>query len=220
MMVTKEGQSMKKLLYSLFFYALTGLGISLTIKANIGVSSFNSLNLSLSLISGIKVGTVTSLVNGAFIILYMILTGLKQRKEYIGQGVSVYALGLVINFFVYTVFVNVNLNSYLSQVICFIMGVCISGFGTGMVLNLRVLAFPIESVCRIVSEKTKVSFMKIRYIVDIICISASLVITFFTNSGLFIREGTVLSLFLLSFVIGITKKTYEKMPHPKSLGSI
>lgn len=220
MMVTKEGQSMKKLLYSLFFYALTGLGISLTIKANIGVSSFNSLNLSLSLISGIKVGTITSLVNGAFIILYLILTGLKQRKEYISQGVSVYALGLVINFFVYTVFANINLNSYLSQIICFTMGVCIAGFGTGMVLNLRVLAFPIESVCLIVSEKTEISFMKLRYIVDIICISASLVITSLTNSDLFIREGTVLSLFLLSFVIGITKKTYEKMPHPKSLESI
>ncbi|MEG0327698.1 MAG: hypothetical protein RR565_03245 [Erysipelothrix sp.] len=206
---------MKKILYSLFFYALTGLGISLTIKANIGVSSFNSLNLSLSVISGIKVGTVSSLVNGAFIILYMILTGLKQRNEYISQGVSVYALGLVINFFVYTVFANVHLNSYLSQIICFMVGICISGFGTGMVLNLRVLAFPIESVCRILSEKTKVSFMKLRYSVDVLSISTSLIITFLTNSDLFIREGTVLSLFLLSFMIGITKKTYEKNPFQK-----
>lgn len=215
MIVAKEGPVMKKILYSLFFYALTGLGISLTIKANIGVSSFNSLNLSLSVISGIKVGTVSSLVNGAFIILYMILTGLKQRNEYISQGVSVYALGLVINFFVYTVFANVHLNSYLSQIICFMVGICISGFGTGMVLNLRVLAFPIESVCRILSEKTKVSFMKLRYSVDVLSISTSLIITFLTNSDLFIREGTVLSLFLLSFMIGITKKTYEKNPFQK-----
>lgn len=211
MIDAKEEYQMKnKLIYSLFFYALTGLGISLTVKANIGVSSFNSFNMSLSVLSGVKVGTITSLVNGIFLIVYIILTKGKYKKEYLRQGISVYSLGLVINFFVYVAFKNIVLSNYLAQVMCFVIGVSISGFGTGMVLNLRTLAFPIESVCNILSKNTNYSFMVFRYSIDIVCIIGSLFITLFGHTDLYIREGTLISLFLLSFTISTTKSVYEK----------
>lgn len=62
---------MKKILSSLFFYTLSGIGISLTLKADIGVSSFNSLNVAIASISEIKVGTITILMNTLFLILFI-----------------------------------------------------------------------------------------------------------------------------------------------------
>ena len=48
------------------FYGLSAFGISLTIKAGVGVSSFNALNVTLATMSGIKVGTITTAINLGF----------------------------------------------------------------------------------------------------------------------------------------------------------
>ncbi|MGB3366566.1 MAG: hypothetical protein WBA54_03680 [Acidaminobacteraceae bacterium] len=44
-------KDLKLLLYSYIFYSISAFGISLSIKANVGVSSFNSMNLAFSQVS-------------------------------------------------------------------------------------------------------------------------------------------------------------------------
>lgn len=199
----------QQLIKSLLFYSLTGLGISLTLKSDIGVSSFNSFNLSLSNWTNIKIGTITALVNMLFILLYIIITKGKFKKQYILQIVSVYSLGIVINFFTYSVLNNVELQSYYLRLLVFILGVCIAGYGTGMVLNLKILSFPIESVCQTISQKKSWSFVLLRYFIDIICVILSIWISYHFGLKVVVREGTLISLFLLSFIIGKTKQHYE-----------
>lgn len=53
----------KKLTLSFLYYLLSAFGISLTLKASIGVSSFNSLNATLAEFSHIKIGTITAGLN-------------------------------------------------------------------------------------------------------------------------------------------------------------
>ncbi len=55
-----------KVVKSYLFYVLSALGISLTIKASVGVSSFNSMNLAFSNAFDIKVGTITMIINMIF----------------------------------------------------------------------------------------------------------------------------------------------------------
>ncbi|MBP1043169.1 hypothetical protein I6N95_19300 [Vagococcus sp. BWB3-3] len=196
------------LILSLLFYTLTGLGISLSIIANIGVSSFNALNLSLAAITTIKIGTMTTMVNSLFLAVYILLTKGKRLSSYLIQAVSVLALGYVINFFVYNIFGQVVLTAYTSRLSLFVLGTLIGGFGTGMVLNLGVLAFPIESVCQFLAEKWQKPFASLRYGVDILSVALSLSFSLF-SSQLFVREGTLISLLLLSFTISLTKKMYE-----------
>ena len=71
----------KKYLLSIVFYMLAALGISLTIKAAIGVSSFNSINVALSAVSGIKVGTVTTVLNLMFLGICLLIDTKKNWKE-------------------------------------------------------------------------------------------------------------------------------------------
>ncbi len=196
------------LILSLLFYTLTGLGISLSIVANIGVSSFNALNLSLAAITTIKIGTMTTMVNSLFLAVYLLLTKGKRLSSYLIQAVSVLALGYVINFFVYNIFGQVVLTTYTSRLSLFVLGTLIGGFGTGMVLNLGVLAFPIESVCQFLAEKWQKPFASLRYGVDILSVALSLSFSL-VSSQLFVREGTLISLLLLSFTISLTKKMYE-----------
>ncbi|SUN64822.1 Uncharacterised protein [Streptococcus sp. NCTC 11567] len=72
----------KKVFLSLGCYLLIAFGISLTIKAAIGVSSFNALNVALSEWSHLEVGTVTGCLNSFFLVVSYLLDDKKSKKEY------------------------------------------------------------------------------------------------------------------------------------------
>ncbi|MGX7150354.1 YczE/YyaS/YitT family protein [Enterococcus ureasiticus] len=200
---------MKKVLSSLFFYTLSGIGISFTLKADIGVSSFNSLNVAIAQISGIQVGTVTFLLNSLFLILFISLSKQKQFFNYLLMFLSILCLGSIINFFSYTVLAPLRLDNYFLRLAIFVFGTCVSGVATGMVVSLGVLPFPIESVCIALSELTGHSFAKFRYGIDLFSVIVSFALSFIYGLPIFVREGTLISLFLLSGVISKTKANYE-----------
>lgn len=197
---------MKKFCQSLFFYAICAFGISLTIKAAIGVSSFNSLNVSLADKFSLKVGTVTIFMNLFFLAIYIYLSKGKKLWEYVQMFIAVCSFGTVINFFLYFLLDNLKVDSYLLNVFLFILGTIIAGIGTGQVLVLEQLKFPIEADCEALAQRTKFSFSFYRYGLDILFVSLSVILSLVFHLGINVREGTLLSLFLLSGAISWSKK--------------
>lgn len=201
---------MKKLIQSLFYYFISAVGISLTIKANVGVSSFNSLNVSIANLSTLQIGTVTTLLNISFLIGCVLLDKERSFSKYLLMLVAVMSFGEVINLVYYHLFSQFTIDSYLLNLILFLLGVVIAGFGTGQVLRLSLLKFPIESFCQLLAEKTSHSFSTYRYSVDIVCVSLSLILSFAFSLPVVVREGTIISLFLLSGVINWSKELFTR----------
>lgn len=201
---------LNKLLKSYMFYMISALGISLTIKANVGVSSFNSMNVALSYAANIKVGNITMVINMIFLLLYMYMTGFKLKQKYMIQAVSVVMFGSFINFFTYTVLNNLVIESYGLRVLSVAIGTFVGAIAVGMIVNYNTITFPIESVCVILSERTKYTFTKLRYFVDIISIIVSVSVSVSNDLPLFVREGTVISLLIFSFTIGKVKSYYSE----------
>lgn len=201
---------MKKLIQSLFYYFISAVGISLTIKANVGVSSFNSLNVSIANLSTLQIGTVTTLLNISFLIGCVLLDKERSFPKYLLMLVAVMSFGEVINLVYYHLFSQFTIDSYLLNLILFLLGVVIAGFGTGQVLRLSLLKFPIESFCQLLAEKTSHSFSTYRYSVDIVCVSLSLILSFAFSLPVVVREGTIISLFLLSGVINWSKELFTR----------
>ena len=187
-----------KLLLSLGFYMLAGFGISITIFAGIGVSSFNALNLSLATVLEVGVGTVTMVLNIFFLCMYAMLTHFKLRKKYLMQFLAAIAFGSIINIFTYHIFNKIVITHYLIKITVFCAGVAISGVSTGMILYLDILTFPIESVCTVLSSRLELPFHKLRYSFDIICVIGSIVMSKYFRNPMNVREGTLISLFLLT----------------------
>ena len=201
---------MKKLSQSLFYYFISAVGISLTIKANVGVSSFNSLNVSIANLSTLQIGTVTTLLNISFLIGCVLLDKERSFPKYLLMLVAVMSFGEVINLVYYHLFSQFTTDSYLLNLILFLLGVVIAGFGTGQVLRLSLLKFPIESFCQLLAEKTSHSFSTYRYGVDVVCVSLSLILSFAFSLPVVVREGTIISLFLLSGVINWSKELFTR----------
>lgn len=198
--------AVKKFLWSLFFYLISALGISLSIKAAVGVSSFNSLNVALSEITDIKVGTITTIINLSFLLVCWFLDKERSWKGYLLMLSALLCFGTVINLILYNVLVHVSVTTYLLRVLLFVTGTFIAGFGTGQVLVLNYLKFPIENFCAQLAERTTKSFKYYRYMIDIVCVSLSLLLSVSFQLPIVVREGTVISLFLLSSVIAWSRK--------------
>jgi uncharacterized membrane protein YczE len=201
--------NLDRFLKSYIFYLISALGISLTIKAQIGVGSFNSMNVAIADASQIKIGTITTVLNLSFLLLYMRLTHFRLIPKYLIQGFSVMIFGVFINFFTYDVLGFLEVSSYLLRILLMVVGTTISGMSVGMIISYNAITFPIESVCKELSDMTSISFMRYRYGVDLLSIAVSLLVSFSFNLPLYVREGTLISFVLLSSTMSIVKSRRE-----------
>lgn len=194
---------------SFVFYILSAFGISLTVKASIGVSCFNSMLLSITSVLGIKLGTITIIFNGIFLLAYMHLTKYKYKRKYIFQTMFVLIFGSFVNLFTYTVLGGFSANYYLLRVFLMIVGTVISSTSVGVIVYCNVITFPVESLCVALSEKTKFSFTQLRYAVDFVSIAASILISVIFSVHLNVREGTLISMIIFPYVAGHVNKACE-----------
>lgn len=202
--------TINKLIKSYFFYTISAFSISLSIKANVGISCFNALNMALSSLTSMKVGTITALINFMFLLTYMVMTKFRYPKKYLLQLISVLLFGSLINLFTYKFLVDIHLQSYLFRLSLMAISTIISGLSIGMIISYGQITFPIESFCLALEETTGLSFVKSRYGIDILSVIMSLTITITFLHPLFVREGTLISLFLLSLSINFMKEYYKK----------
>ena len=201
---------------SYIFYIISALGVSLGIVANIGVSSYNSMNLAVATMSDIKVGTITTFFNIIFLLIYMILTKFNEKYKYLVQGVSVFMFGSFINYFTYNIFSGLSSLGYIQRLLIFSGGTVISGLSIGIIIYYNIITFPLENVCIKISQMTKISFMKLRYLVDVLSLIISVGISMVGDFPIYVREGTIISMFLLSLSINLAKDYAEKNNGVKS----
>jgi len=166
------------------------------------------MNLAFSNAFDIKVGTITMIINMIFLAMYMYMTGMKHKKKYAIQIFSVVLFGSVINLFTYDVFGDLIIEHYALRLITVAAGTFIGGLSIGMIVNYNTITFPIESVCVELERKTKHSFTKLRYSIDIVSILLSIVISTAYMLPLYVREGTIISLFIFTFTMGYVKELY------------
>ncbi len=211
----------KKILFNLLLstmaFILSGLGTSMSIEGAIGIGSFNALNYSLSSLFGIKIGTMTIILNLVFLFLYITLTNGKFIIKYILQLIAISSIGIVINFFTYNIFDKIEVNNYFISIIYLICGVVIGGISAAFILALDTMSFPVEAFCLEISNIKNIKFSKVRVFIDIISVSVSLMITLIFSCPLAIREGTILSLMLFSTVTGYFLDKFVKIKTIRNL---
>ena len=203
-------KGIKLAIYSIITFITFCLGISLQIKAAIGQSMINAFALTLSDVASIKVGTILNIINLTFFISYLIIRKTRFNYTDIIQVIATIANGYVINFFVYYVFSNLIINDYFLKVITFIIGLALTTTSLGAILAIGIIKFPLESFCLVICDILKKKLSTIRRIFDIIFLVTTLVITFIKGNTLYIREGTVVSFFLLSTLLGFSYSFFTK----------
>lgn len=203
-------QYIKKSLYSVSAFLILGLGISLQIKAGIGQSMLNAFSLILADLFNLEIGTVLNFLNMLFLIIYLIIRRSHLNHRDIIQIAATIANGYIVNLFVYFILSHFIIQSYFLRVLTFMLGLSLASLSLGAILAMEIIQFPLESLCLMLGQKLGCSLTTIRIGFDIFFMISTLILTLMTSRTLYIREGTIISFFLFSKLMGFSYYFHKK----------
>ncbi|WP_225744882.1 YitT family protein [Marinilactibacillus sp. Marseille-P9653] len=201
----------KRIALMVLSMTLVSLSASMTIKAAIGLSPWDAIAQSLSHISMIKVGTIGMILNISCVFGQLVLL----RKEFpIRQLLQIPAsvlIGVLVNYFYYTLFDTLVLPNYFMASILFFLGTLLAAFAVSMVMVVNVVTFPLEAFCMAFAVKIGTRFSIIRQSVDILAVILTLTLTFTLDIPLTVREGTIIGMLIFAPLLGIIIKRLQPL---------
>jgi uncharacterized membrane protein YczE len=190
------------------------MGISLQLKAAIGVAPFDALNQTISYAFEIKVGDVVTILQFLFVFLQILFLKRDTSWKIFLQIFAGALLGQFVNFFFYIIFADLVVTHYVLRLGLLIAGCLWVPIFIGAVMVLDFVTMPIESLSLVISNEMTFSFGQVRQFVDIICVVLALVLTVIYSVPFTIREGTILSALtfgpLLSFYMPKIEKLFKR----------
>ena len=184
---------------------------SLSLKANIGVCAcWDSVSMNIYEQFGIKVGTVSIIINCSLVAVQFLM----QRKEFrlikIMQVPLAILSGVIVNIMYYNV-LTFEADSYAFRVVLLLLSYIGLAIFVGAMTALDIITMPLESLCYAIEKKYGIAFSKLRMAADFICIAASLAMSLVFGLSLKVREGTIIGFFLLGPLMGLCMKLERKL---------
>lgn len=195
---------------------ITGIGASMSLKAGVGVGAWDAFSQSASLVLGMKVGTFAMMLNTSCVIGQLILLGKAFKPQRFLQVFVAVLLGVVVNFMLYNVFAQITIDNYFLNLGLFLVSMLVLVFGVANIMVIDFITLPLESLCLVVSDKTKKNFGAVRQAVDVISIVIALSLAFAFGDMITVREGTVIGMLIFGPLLHKTMPLVK--PFIQSLG--
>lgn len=187
-----------KLNFGLFLY---GLGIIVTMRANIGYAPWEVLHSGISQTLGVSIGLVNTAV-GAIIVVIVFLLG---EKIGLGTIFNMFMIGLFLDLILFLDFIPLFNNFWIGTAV-HILGLFIISLGTYFYIASGFGAGPRDSLMVAVTRKTRLPVGLCRGILEI-----SVVLIGWLLGGM-VGIGTVISAFAIGFCVQITFKLLKFDP--------
>lgn len=195
-------QQIKRFSLMMMSMVFVAFAASLTIKAAIGLAAWDAIAQSVSHLSAIKVGTIGMIFNISCVVGQIVLLKRSFPKRQLLQIPVSILLGVLINYFYYTIFAPMTLDNYVITLVIFFIGTVLASFAVSMVMVLNIITFPLEGFCMAIAEKSRHTFAFIRQMVDVLAVLVSLALTFSFSVPLTVREGTVIGMLIFAPLMG------------------
>jgi uncharacterized membrane protein YczE len=172
---------------------IMSLGIVLTIKADLGVSSWDVLHIGLYRQLGLTIGTWT-ILTGAIVLC--VATLLTKRLPQLGAFINMLSIGVFIDLYLMMPFLKTP-ESFIGQLIMLMIGIIILGYGMGLYISAKCGAGPRDSLMISLVEKTGKSITFIRGAIEIFVLG----IGWFLGGPVYI--GTIITTVTIGYVAGM-----------------
>lgn len=163
----------KRLLFWLLGVIILSLGASLTIKANMGVGAWDALNVGLSRIYGLTVGSFVIIIG--IILLFVNAVLLKSRPDYMAVF-TFFIIGSLIDFWMLVVLRNFEPNEFMFKLVTLVVGLLIIGLGVAMYLQPKFPLNPIDNFMMAVSKRLGVSLVVAKTIGELLALVLALIV--------------------------------------------
>lgn len=205
-------QITKRIMIYILGTLLLGIGVTFSIKADLGVSPVSSLGYAIALITSISVGTAVFLSNLLFIAVQIILSRKFEAKNYFLQLVSSVLVSAFIDITLALGIFLPEATSWILKIIYLAISLVIIAFGVFFYVNARLPLASYDALVPLVGEKFKLPFGKAKTRCDLINVVVSaLICLLFIQSFGSIGIGTFIAAYLTGKIVGIIIK-YLKAP--------
>lgn len=198
----------------IFVYCLgllfLAVGVTFSIKSNLGVSPVNSLPYVLSLISGIEIGKMSIIVNILLIGSQALLLRKKFKLINLTQIFFSFAFGYFLTFSNW-VFEFLYVENYILRVGLLFVSMVIIAIGVILYLRAQLVPMPAEGFSIAIRVLTEKEFYKIKTIFDTSTAVLSSILSFiFLGKLMGVREGTIMAAIFIGKIIGFIEKRFGK----------
>jgi uncharacterized membrane protein YczE len=173
-----------KLNVGLFVY---GIGIAMLVHASIGLAPWDVLAQGISKQTGLSFGQSTIAVSIMVLLAWIPL----RVKPGIGSILNAVLLGVYADFWLPLM---PTLDSYLAQLIWFVLGLVVVSFATGLYISCGMGKGPRDGLNTGIAQRFKLPFWQARSIVEVL-----VVLVGFTLGGQ-VREGTLIFAFAIGYL--------------------
>lgn len=141
---------------------ILALGFTMTIKANrLGIGPWDVLNVGLFKNFGFTIGTWAIVVGLVVILATMLFT---RKLPQIGTFLNMLLVGIFIDIFNWLI---PDIDTLLGQLLIFLAGLVISGYGVGLYVSPRIGAGPRDSLMLMLVAKTGLSITIVRAAIEV-----------------------------------------------------
>ncbi|WP_223702593.1 YczE/YyaS/YitT family protein [Sutcliffiella deserti] len=197
-----------RILFYLLGLFILSLGVSLTIKSNLGAGAWDALNVGLSQTIGLTVGSWVFIV-GIILIAFNAVLG-KRKPDYLAV-ITIFLVGTFIDFwliFVMNAWVPVDLGI---RFVTLLIGIMTLSLGISTYLPSKLPLVPIDNLMVAIQERFKVSLMTAKTIGEI----TALIFAFIFKGPIGI--GTLIITFGIGPLIQVfypkVEKFYKRLRH-------
>lgn len=169
------------------------LGVSLSIKADIGVSPISCVPYVYSLGMSLTVGEITIILNAFFVLAQIAIARKNYRIFQLVQLPAVIVFGYCIDITM-SLLTSLVPTNYVEQLILCILACVVLAFGIFLVVKTRLTYLPIEGLVIVITQTYKKEFGKIKITIDSLMVIVGAISSFILlNSLEGIREGSIIA---------------------------
>lgn len=165
------------LLYRVLFFiaglSIMTFGVCLTIRAELGVGAWDALNVVLTELVGLTIGTWI-IIDGAVLIVVNSL--LVKRRPEILSILTIILIGSLVDLWMFIVFDSLEFNGIVVKVVTLVLGIFIIGLGAAIYLQAKFPSSPIDSFMMAIKERFRVNLMMAKTIGELVALVPALIL--------------------------------------------
>lgn len=197
-------------MYFIGLFIMT-IGISLSVKSDLGVSPVSSIPYTITCVWGIEMGKATILFHCALVVIQIIIL----RRSFKIKNLLQVAVGIVFGYF--TTFCNYcvsflpSTDNLIIRLIMTLASAVLVALGIFLYVPADIMPLAGEGTMQAVSDITGVEFSKVKIAFDVTMVAISLTVCLIAIHSMgSVGAGTIISSLLVGLILGFITKLLGK----------
>nr|WGD61225.1 DUF6198 family protein [Bacillus velezensis] len=198
------------LIYIVGLFILS-VGVVCMIKSNTGIAPWDALNVALSELIGLTIGSWVFIVGG---ILIFINSLIKMRFPNLAGFIPIVIIGSFVDLLNLKVLSFLKTDAVILQWSLFLIGLCILAMGIAIYLRASFPSIPNDELMLAITERTGWGINITKTIGEALAFVLAIILQ--ADGGI----GTIIVLLCLGILVGLFDKLLHKMGKPRSIYSV